>query len=61
MEEFEKLLEAAKNHGVESGDLEHEVGDLQDIARYMWSQLPVSCKKRVLDRFDGLVEEWGAP
>ena len=45
---IEKLLVAADNHGADSGDNDHTVGDLQDLLRCSWDILSVSQKLRLL-------------
>jgi hypothetical protein len=57
MSDIEKLIEAAKKHGDE-GEPDHEVGDLQEIARYLWSQLPLSSKKTTMEHFESYLYEW---
>lgn len=55
---IEEMLEAAKQHGLQS-ERDHEVGDLQDMLRYAWSQLPHNCRERMSTKFWPLVVEWG--
>jgi hypothetical protein len=57
MGDIEDLIKAAEQHGIQSGDEGHEIGDLQDIARFMWSQLPLVCKKRVMEYFNVLWDD----
>jgi hypothetical protein len=57
MRDIETLLEAARQHGLQSAR-DHEVGDLQDMLRYAWSQLPCSCRERMAVKFQPLVLEW---
>lgn len=58
---LEKLLTAADNHGEDSGEPDHTVGDLQDMLRLAWEALPPS-KQIALLSTDGAcnVVELGA-
>lgn len=58
--EVEKLIEAARMHG-ELSEAGHQVGDLEDIVRYMWSQLPLSSKRDTMKHFEELIDEWHNP
>jgi hypothetical protein len=58
MSDIETLLAAARQHGLQS-EPEQETGDLVDIARFMWSQLPAVGKRRTMANFKELIEEWG--
>lgn len=46
---IEKLLMAADNHGEDSGEADHAVGDLQDLLRRAWNILSVSQKLQFLN------------
>lgn len=58
--DVEKLIEAARMHG-QLSEAGHQVGDLEEIVRFMWSQLPQVCKTRTMDRFKELIDEWYNP
>lgn len=45
---LEKLITAADNHGEDSGDPDHTVGDLQDLLRSAWEIMTVSQKLQLL-------------
>lgn len=59
MNDIETLIAAAKQHGMQS-EPDHEIGDLVDIARFMWSQLALVSKNLTMSHFKDLIEEWGA-
>lgn len=48
---FDALIEAAQHHG-EDSDPDHEVGDLQDHLRAMWSILTAEQREHFLSRPD---------
>jgi hypothetical protein len=58
MSDVETLIAAAKQHGMQS-EPDHEIGDLVDIARFMWSQLALVSKNLTMSHFKDLIEEWG--
>lgn len=45
---LEKLFTAADNHGEDSGEPDHTVGDLQDLLRRSWEIMSVSQKLQLL-------------
>jgi len=45
---LEKLFAAADNHGEDSGEPDHTVGDLQDLLRRSWEIMSVSQKLQLL-------------
>lgn len=47
---LEALLSAAEEHG-EEGEPEHEVGDLQDLARACWERLDAKARREIYDQF----------
>lgn len=55
---LEKLFGAADNHGEDSGEPDHTVGDLQDMVRRAWAIMSVGQKLQFLLKpgLDGLVE-----
>lgn len=46
---LEKLFYAADNHGEDTGEPDHTVGDLQDMLRQTWKIMTVSQKLELLD------------
>lgn len=52
---IEKLFKAAYQHGMDSFEPDHEVGDLQDLCRAAWSLVDDEKKCRILDCYE--VEE----
>lgn len=45
---LQKLFHAADNHGEDSGEPDHTVGDLQDLLRLAWEDLPPSKQIKLL-------------
>ena len=58
MGDIEMLLAVTRQHGLQS-EPEQETGDLVDIARFMWNQLPLVSKRLTMSHFKELIEEWG--
>jgi len=58
--EVEKLIQAAQMHG-ELSEAGHQIGDLEAIIRYMWSQLPLVSKRHTMEHFAELIDEWYNP
>lgn len=56
MKDLEELLEAAKQHGLQS-ELDMEAGDLRDILRYAWSQMDGEGQLAVLTGFRDM-KQW---
>jgi hypothetical protein len=46
---LEKLISAADNHGEDSGEPDHTVGDLQDMLREAWRLLPSAQRQEFLE------------
>lgn len=57
MDRLEKLIEAARQHGLKS-DPDHEVGDLQDILRTCWKYLKPVDQMAVYVQHRAKVDEW---
>jgi len=57
MDHLEKLMAAARRHGLES-DPDHEVGDLQDVLRSCWDRLSPAAREEVFDLYKERVHEW---
>jgi len=55
-----RLFAAAERHGNES-DPEHEVGDLQDLVRLLWSRVDVSARESIWHAVADQLETWGTP
>lgn len=55
---IEKLITAADQHGADSGEPDHTVGDLQDMLRAAWELLSTSQKRDFLmhDAVESVVE-----
>lgn len=55
---LEKLIEAADNHGEDSGEPDHTIGDLQDMLREAWGLLSFSQKLQLIqgDAVENVVE-----
>lgn len=47
---LQKLFNAADNHGEDSGDQDHTVGDLQDLLRLSWGMLSMSQRRDFLEQ-----------
>lgn len=45
---FESILRAASVHAAVSEEPDHEVGDLQDLARVLWGLLTPAQRRRAL-------------
>lgn len=56
MKDLEELLEAAKQHGLQS-EPDHEVGDLRDILHYAWAQMDGEGQLAVLTAFQDM-KQW---
>lgn len=48
MSSLDRLLDAAREHAEDSGEPDHEVGDLQDILRTCWRLLTPAQRQKVL-------------
>jgi len=57
---FDKLLQAAENHGAEEIP-DHEVGDLREILQSCWEKLTEDQKREVYEKHLDLVTDWGSP
>ncbi len=56
---MERLIQAAANHGGESGN-DYEIGDLQDLLRLAWSIMPDESRHAFGANFEveDLLENW---
>lgn len=45
---LERLLQAANNHAEDSGEPDHEVGDLQDLLRAAWALMTVDQRRALV-------------
>lgn len=54
-----RLFDAAKNHGLNGDDPDHECGDLQDVAIAAWEQLTDEQAEKAFAECSDLVGAWG--
>lgn len=54
---IEIMINAATYHGMAS-ELEQEVGDLQQLCRFLWSVLDGQQRKMVAEEFADFIRQW---
>jgi hypothetical protein len=54
---LEKLMAAARQHGLDS-DPDQEVGDLQDVLRSCWDRLSPEARVEIFNQYKERVHEW---
>lgn len=55
---LERLLLAAAEHGLQSDDPDHEVGDLRDLMREIWEHVPLAARAKVAAERADYLEQW---
>ena len=61
MNQLEQLFAAADAHGSDTGEIDHTIGDLQDLLRHAWRQMSDAQRARFIVAADSVFSVLAAP